>query len=373
MDILINYIIPFLVALSILVFFHELGHYWVARRNGVRIEVFSVGFGKELTGWTDSAGTRWKICAVPLGGYVKMFGEGAVDDEGEEKELTEDEKAVSFHHKRLGQRVAIVAAGPIANFILAIVLYFGVYWVFGVPSQPLAGVGVVHAESAAAVAGFESGDTVVSIDGEKVTYFSDMQRIVSASPGRALTIIVSRRGEEMVLNATPTPRKAADGTTTGLLGVGPDVSQFIYEEKSFVSASVLAVEQTAHVAGMIFKAVGRMITNSDDREQLGGLGRIAEMAGQSSAQGLFSVGFISFLAVLSVNLGVLNLLPIPMLDGGHLIFYAAEAVRGRPLSERVQEYGFRIGLTLILILMIYAHWNDLVHFKVVESVLNLFS
>lgn len=370
---LIDYIVPFLVALSVLIFFHELGHYWVARRNGVRIEVFSLGFGREITGWTDSAGTRWKVSLIPLGGYVKMFGEGVVDDDGEDRVLTPEEQAVSFHHKRLGQRAAIVLAGPVANFILALVLYVIAFWGFGVPSGFLAGIGTVQPDSAAAEAGFERGDTIVSIQGEKVTYFKDLQRVVSASPGKPLTIIIRRDDEERVLNATPRPRKKGDGTTIGLLGVGPDQTQMTYEDKGFIDASVLAVEQTVMISKLIVTSVGRMFTSSEDRENLGGLGRIAEMAGQSSSQGLFSITFITFMAMLSVNLGVLNLFPVPMLDGGHLVFYLAEAIRGRPLSERVQEYGFRMGLTLVLILMLYAHWNDLVHFKVVESVLNLFS
>lgn len=372
--ILTQYAVPFLIALTLLIFFHELGHYWVARRNGVRIDVFSIGFGPELFGWNDNAGTRWKISAVPLGGYVKMFGEGmAEDDEGNDRELTPEEKAVSFSHKRIGQRSAIVLAGPVANFILAFVLYVVVFMAFGAPSAPHAAVGEVFKGSAAEEAGFQSGDTIVSIDGTAVSLFGDLQRIVVASPDKTLTFVIKRNGTEMMLRATPHAVKLSDGSIGGQLGVRPDPMQVVYTPQGPGDAVVLAAEQTVAVTGRILSAVGSMFTSSEARSQLGGLPRIAEMAGDSAAGGYFSVGFLIFMAALSVNLGVLNLFPVPMLDGGHLVFYLIEAVRGRPLGERAQEYGFRIGLTLVLVLMLYAHWNDLVHFKVWESVVGFFS
>lgn len=372
--ILTQYAVPFLIALTLLIFFHELGHYWVARRNGVRIDVFSIGFGPELFGWNDSAGTRWKISAVPLGGYVKMFGEGMAEDEdGNSRDLTDEEKAVSFSHKRIGQRSAIVLAGPVANFILAFVLYVVVFMAFGAPSAPHAAIGEVFKGSAAEEAGFRSGDTIVSIDGTAVSLFGDLQRIVVASPDKTLTFLVRRDGAEMTLRATPRAIKLGDGSVGGQLGVRPDPMQVAYTPQGPGDAVVLAAEQTVAVTGRILSAVGAMFTSSEARGQLGGLPRIAEMAGDSAAGGYFSVGFLIFMAALSVNLGVLNLFPVPMLDGGHLVFYIVEAVRGRPLSERAQEYGFRIGLTLVLVLMLYAHWNDLVHFKVWESVVGFFS
>lgn len=373
-DIVITYVVPFLIALTALIFFHELGHYWVARRNGVRIDVFSIGFGPEIYGWTDRAGTRWKISAVPLGGYVKMFGEGMAEDEdGNERALTEEEKAVSFSHKRLGQRAAIVLAGPVANFILAFFLYITVFLAFGVPSAPHAAIGQIISGSAAEEAGFQSGDTVLAIDGTPVKLFEDLRVIVMANPGKPLVFSLRRDGADLSLTATPKSKTFPDGSIGGQLGVGPDPAQVDYTPQGPVDSVVMAAEQTVAVTGRILSAVGAMFTSAEARSQLGGLPRIAEIAGDSAAAGMFSVGFLVFLAALSVNLGVLNLFPIPMLDGGHLVFYAVEAVRGRPLSERAQEYGFRIGLTLVLVLMIYAHWNDVVHFKVWESIVGLFS
>lgn len=374
LDIVITYVIPFLVALTVLIFFHELGHFWVARRNGVRVDVFSIGFGTELFGWTDRTGTRWKVSAIPLGGYVKMFGEGMAEDEdGNERELTDAEKAVSFSHKRLGQRAAIVAAGPIANFILAFILYVAVFMTFGAPSSPHAAVGQVVSGSAAEEAGLRAGDTVLAIDGQPVRLFEDLRAVVLANPGKPLAFSVRRDGETLTLTATPKARTQPDGSIGGQLGVGPDPAQVDYTRQGPVDSVVMAAEQTVAITGRILSAVGAMFTSSEARSQLGGLPRIAEIAGDSAATGMLSVGFLVFLAALSVNLGVLNLFPIPMLDGGHLVFYVVEAVRGRPLSERAQEYGFRIGLTLVFILMIYAHWNDVVHFKVLESIIGLFS
>lgn len=373
-DIAITYVIPFLVALTALIFFHELGHYWVARRAGVRIEVFSIGFGSELYGWTDKAGTRWKIAAIPLGGYVKMFGEGMAEDEnGNERELTDEEKAVSFSHKTLLQRTAIVFAGPIANFVLAFVLYVAVFMAFGAPSAPHAAVGQVVQGSAAELGGLQTGDTIVSIDGEKVALFEDLRRIVIASPAKPLVFAVSRDGNDVTLTVTPKKATFPDGSIGGQVGIRPDPRQMDYTPKGPIEAASMAVDQTVAITGRILEAVGSMFTSSEARGQLGGLPRIAQMAGDSASNGFFSVGFLIFMAALSINLGVLNLFPIPMLDGGHLVFYAVEAVRGRPLSEQTQEYGFRIGLTLVLVLMLYAHWNDVVHFKVWEMIVGLFS
>lgn len=373
-DIIVTYAIPFLIALTVLIFFHELGHFWVARRAGVRCDVFSIGFGSEVFGWNDSKGTRWKISAIPLGGYVKMFGEGQAEDEnGEERELTEDEKKVSFSHKTMGQRVAIVAAGPIANFILAFVLYVAVFTAFGAPSAPHAAVGEVFADSPAAEAGFKKGDTITAIDGRTIKLFTELQRVVVASPEKTLVFDVVRDGKPLSISVTPRRATFADGSEGGQLGIRPDATQMDYTPQGPVDAVVLAGEQTVAITGRILSAVGSMFTSAEARSQLGGLPRIAQLAGDSAATGFFSVGFLIFMAALSVNLGVLNLFPIPMLDGGHLVFYAVEAVRGKPLSEKAQEYGFRIGLTLVLILMLYAHWNDVLHFKVWERIVNIFS
>ncbi len=366
-----DYLVPFLFILTVLVFVHEVSHYWVSRRNGVLVQVFSIGFGPEIYGWTDSTGTRWKIGAVPLGGYVKMFGEVTAAEE-EERPLTEAEKAVSFSHKSLRQRTAIVAAGPIANFLFAIVVLAALFAIAGNP-RPLAGIGSVQPGTAAAEAGIVPGDTFLSIDGKAVTWFEDLRRIVSAAPGRRLDIVVARGGGEIALQATPKPRQVADGTdgtkTIGLLGVAPDPDQIGYERQNPIAATWMAVERTFGLSTRILAYVGEVIVGSRTSEELGGPIRIAQLSGEMAQGGV--VNLILFMAALSINLGLINLFPIPMLDGGHLAFYFFEAIRGRPLNQRVQEYGFRFGLILVLLLMLFATWNDLVHLKVFEFIREL--
>lgn len=367
------YVILFLFVLTVLVYVHEWGHYWVARRNNVRVEVFSIGFGPEIYGWTNSAGTRWKIGAIPLGGYVKMLGQSDLPEDGEEERpLTEEEKAVSFQFKTLPQRVAIVFAGPLANFLLAVVLFAGLIMFVGTPKH-YAGIGSILPESAAAKAGFKVGDRIININGEAVTWFSDLVRIVSAKPGIPLKVTLRRGEEELTLSATPKRHQRTDkeGKTVeiGLLGVRFDPEQAEYEKQGPVYATWLGLQQTAALTGNILNYLGEMISGSRGAEDLGGPLRIAKLSGQM-AQGGFD-NLIFFMAALSVNLGLINLFPIPLLDGGHLMFFAAEAIRGRPLGERAQEYGFRFGLILVLILMVFATWNDLVHLRVIEFIKEL--
>ena len=366
-----DYLVPFLFVLTLLVFVHEMGHYWVARRNGVLVQVFSIGFGPEIYGSTDRIGTRWKIGAVPLGGYVKMFGESAAAED-EERPLTEADKAVSFSHKSLRQRAAIVAAGPIANFLFAIVVLTALVAIAGNP-RLLAGVGSVQAGSAAAKAGIAAGDRILSIDGEALTWFEDLRRIVSAAPGRRLDIIVARGGGKMAFQATPKPHRVADGSgetsTIGLLGVAPDPDQIGYERQNPAAATWMAVERTIRLSARILVYVGEVIVGSRTSEELGGPIRIAQLSGQMAQGGI--VNLILFLAALSINLGLINLFPIPMLDGGHLTYYVFEAIRGRPLDQRIQEYGFRFGLILVLLLILFATWNDLIHLKAFELIREL--
>ncbi len=369
-----DYIVVFLIVLTILVFVHELGHYVLARRNGVRIEVFSIGFGPEIYGWNDRAGTRWKISAVPLGGYVKMFGElGAAGGAEDQRPMTPEEQAVSFHHKRLGQRVAIVAAGPIANFLFALVILAGLFSIVGLP-VPLAIVGEVQPESAASEAGIRPGDRILSINGQTVAWFSDLRRIVRKNPAVRVDILISRDGVEQSLQATPTSHKFVDDQGMegeyGLLGVMPDPEQVEYERQNPFKATWMAVERSVGLATQIFSAASRMITGSQSTEELGGVIRIAQFSGQMCQD---PVNCIFFLAALSVNLGLINLFPIPVLDGGYLAFYAFEAILRRPLDPRAQEYGFRFGLVLVFLLMIFATWNDLVYLKVFEFIKQLFT
>jgi len=361
------YVVIFLVTLTVLVFVHELGHYWVARRNGVRVEVFSVGFGPEVYGWTDRAGTRWKISWIPLGGYVKMFGEHDFDPDADDSAMSDEDCAVSFHHKRLGQRAAIVAAGPIANFVFAILLLAAMFGTVGT-SAPLAGVGTVMEDSPAAAAGFQVGDRIDSIDGEPIVWFEDLRLYVRARPETELAFVVTREGRTVDLIAIPegTEEVGDDGATQriGRLGVRPDPDQIGFERMSPLAAGGAAVERTFGLIGQIMTALGQIIVGSRTTEELGGPLRIAQISGDMAQGG--AVNLIFFMAALSVNLGLINLFPIPMLDGGHLVFCLFEAVRGKPLGVRAQEYGFRFGLILVLLLMILATWNDLVNLKVFE-------
>ena len=373
-DMALNWGFPFLVALTILVFFHELGHFWVARLAKVRVEVFSVGFGAELFGWNDKAGTRWKIGVIPLGGYVKMFGQSDLpgDEDEDQPPLTDKEKAVSFQHKTLAQRTAIVAAGPIANFLLSVVLIAGLMATFGT-ARPYAVVGEMMPGSAAAEAGFEAGDRIISIDGEAVEWFSDLVRIVSVQPEMLLKIKVRRGDDEFVLTATPKRHQqpGAEGKTVeiGLLGVRYDPQQMHYERQNPLMAVWLGIQQTASLTEKTLSFLGQVISGRQGSEGIGGPLRIVQYAGITFQSGIEN--FILFLAVLSINLGLINLFPIPILDGGHLLFFAVEAIRGRPLGPQAQEYGFRFGLILVLILMVFVTWNDLVQLRVFEFIKEL--
>lgn len=365
---------PFVFVLTVLVFVHELGHYWVARRNGVRVETFSIGFGPELFGRNDKSGTRWKICAVPLGGYVKMFGEGdSVDDEsGEERLLTADEKKVSFVHKRLGQRAAIVAAGPLANFLFAIVLLTGLFAIAGSP-RLLPVVGTVQAGSAADAAGIQPGDRILAVGEQKIVWFDDLRRAIAEIPGVKVGIVFARGDQEQTVTATPTSMTVPDGAAgsreVGLLGVTADPTRVDYIRYNPAVAGWKAIETTVAMAGRILGYLGQIVIGARPADEVGGPLRIAQMSAEVAAGGF--VNLINFMAVLSINLGLINLFPIPMLDGGHLAFFLTEAVRGRPLTPRAQEYGFRFGLILVFLLMVFATWNDLYHFKVFELIKQL--
>lgn len=351
----------FLFILTVIVFFHELGHFYVARRNGVRVEVFSIGFGPELFGWNAKSGTRWKISLLPLGGYVKMFGEsGAPGEDGQE--LTDAEKAVSFHHKRVGQRAAVVAAGPIANFILAIVILSALFMIAGQPYTP-ADVGTVQPNSAAAAAGFQPGDKIVAVDGSEIERFEELQRIVRMAPGQELTFTVRRGDQTVKLKAVPRASEMVDRfgnrSTIGLLGISRTGTELKHHGP--VGAVVAATQETFRMAYFTLQAVGQMIKGTRSAEDLGGPIRIAQLSSQVAEIGLVNVFW--FLAVLSINLGLINLFPVPMLDGGHLAFYAVEVARGRPVSERTMEYGFRLGLGLVIALFVFVTVQDLSRFE----------
>lgn len=362
---IMGYMIPFLIVLTVLVFVHELGHYLVARRNGVRVETFSIGFGPELFGRTDKAGTRWKFSLIPLGGYVKMFGDANVASQpGDPDELPPEQRAYAFQNKRLGQRAWIVAAGPLANFAFAVVALAALFMFYGQPYTPPV-VGKVQPDSAAAEAGLLAGDRIVGIDGDAIERFEAVQRIVRLNPGSELRITVARGGERVELVATPRRTEIEDRFgnehVIGLLGVSR--SGVEYRRHGPLRALVQAGEETFVLTTGTLQAVGQIISGSRSTDELGGPIRIAQMSGEVADAG--AINLLWFMAVLSINLGLINLFPVPMLDGGHLLFYAIEAIRGRPLGERAQEYGFRIGLALVLTLMLFVTWNDLVQLQVV--------
>ena len=373
--------VPFVVALSVLVFVHELGHYLVARWNNVRVEVFSIGFGTELKGWTDRAGTRWKICAIPLGGYVKMFGENetiADEETSDPRPLTPEEMAVSFHHKTIAQRAAIVVAGPLVNYIFAIVAFAVLFMAVGMPqtdpNEPLpAIVGSVASGSAAEQAGLKTGDKITAVGSEKIALFSELQRVVRASPGTELPITVLRNGAELRLTVVPaaleTTERSGAKVVQGQLGVTADPGPVEYVRQAPHKAVWMGIERAYVVTVRILSYIRDVVVGTQSADEVGGILRIAQMSGQVAELGI--ANYITFLAVLSINLGLINLFPVPLLDGGHLAFYAAEAIRGKPLGARAQEYGFRLGLVLVIALFLFATWNDLVHLRFFEFIANL--
>jgi len=363
----LHYFVPFLFVLSLVVFFHELGHFLVARWCGVRILVFSIGFGPELVGFNDRHGTRWKIAAIPLGGYVKFFGDenaASAPDQAQLSSMNAAERAQSFMFQPVAKRGAIVAAGPVANFLLAIVIFAGIFMLYGMQTMS-ARVDEVQPGSPAAAAGFEPGDLVLAINGQAIDSFADMQRIVADSAGEPLQITVDRKGAQIVLTATPILHQDKDifGNIQriGLLGIrrSPAPGDLKYKPVSPPQAFVLGVQETWFVVDKTLTYIGRVIIGREAANQLGGPIRIAQMSGQVAS--ISFVALIHLAAVLSVSIGLLNLFPIPLLDGGHLLFYSIEAARGRPLSERAQEVGFRIGFAIVIMLMIFATFNDIVH------------
>ncbi len=376
---LVNFIwiygLSFVFIISVIVFVHEMGHYLIARHNGVRVEVFSIGFGPELFGWDSVAGTRWKVCLLPLGGYVKMFGESeaASTPSGEVREMTPDEQAVSFHHKRLGQRTAIVVGGPLANFLLAVVILFFMFVTVGQRITP-ADISEVQPGSPAEAAGMQPGDTIVTIEASAVDRFETLQRIVRESAGVPLRFVVLRDGAEVELVVTPRLVEVTDrfGNQQGIGRIGVMRSggtTFVRHDP--LTAIRAAAEETASITMMTLRYLGQIIAGTRGTDELGGPIRIAQISAQVAEEGLVTVFW--FMALLSINLGLINLFPIPMVDGGHLLFYAFEAIRGKPLGERAQEYGFRIGLAVILTLFIFITWNDLVNLEVVDFFVGLFS
>ncbi|WP_394689666.1 RIP metalloprotease RseP [Hoeflea sp.] len=355
---------PFLLVLTIVVFFHELGHYLVGRWCGIRAEVFSVGFGRELIGFTDRHGTRWKLSLVPLGGYVKFLGDEnatSLPAGGDGPVLSDADRAQSFPNAALWRRAATVAAGPVANFILAIAIFAVMFGLNGrMIADPV--VAEVQAESAAEAAGVLPGDRFVAIDGVSVETFDDVQRYVSVRPGVAITITMDRDGTAVDLTLTPVRTEISDNfgnkMEVGRIGVvtNTDAGNFRVQEYGPLEAVGEGVSQSWYIVTRTVDYIGNIIIGREKPDQLGGPIRVAKYSKDMSTLGIAAL--IQLAAVLSVSIGLLNLMPIPMLDGGHLVFYVFEAVRGRPPGEAVQEWAYRFGLTIVLALMLFATWND---------------
>lgn len=362
----------FLIVLTPLVFVHEFGHYWVARRAGVRVETFSIGFGRELFGITDKAGTRWKFSLIPLGGYVKMFGQNDLGPDDDGAEVSESDRPVSFIYKKLWQKAAIVAAGPVANFVFAILIFAVTFATVGQPYTP-ARVDEVIAGSAAEAAGLQPGDIFVEIEGRSIQRFEEVQQLIRLHPDLPVSIVIDRNGERVALMATPKVDTADDGVggeqRIGLLGVRGGAREF--QQHDPLTAVSQAVRETVRVVSVTLTAIGQMVVGDRGAEELGGPVRIAQMSDSAASAGFVTI--IMFAAFLSINLGLINLFPVPLLDGGHLMFYAYEAIAGRPPGAAIQDIGLKIGLVLVLGLMVFATFNDLVRLPFIQQLVGLAS
>lgn len=358
--------VAFVCAIGPLVFFHELGHYWVARLFGVGAESFSIGFGREIAGWTDKRGTRWKVGWLPLGGYVRFVGDmNPASQPDPDADLSPELRKVSFHHKPWWQRFLIVLAGPMANFLLAIAIFAAFFAVFGMPKTP-ATVGQVQKGSVAEQVGLRPGDRIEAVAGQAVGSFEDLRRVVSIRPGERVVISIDRAGRKSALDATLGSQEFKDefGQTfrIGLLGVLG--GERVLERPSAVRLIPEATGYTFRLTRSMIDGLVQIITGRRSTRDLGGPLKMAQIAGQQASLGPFE--FIQLIALFSINLGFINLLPVPMLDGGHLVFYAAEAVRRRPVSERAQDWAFRGGLALLLALLVFVTVNDLASFGLFE-------
>ena len=357
-------LVAFLFVLSVVVVVHELGHFLVARWCGVKVDAFAMGFGREIFGWNDSRGTRWRVNWLPLGGYVKFMDDanGASMPSAEIiANMTPEERATSFHAKALWQRAAVIFAGPFANFLLAVVVLAGLFMFYGVRTFP-ARVEEVVVDSAAARAGLLPGDLIVDVDGVKIESFTDLLRIVSVNPGRELALTYNRAGIPATIKITPERKQESDGlggkVQVGRLGIksANTPTSGTFKRYGPIEAIALGVKESGYIVTSSLSALGKMLSGREDASQLGGPLKIAAVAGKAANTGFDSL--LNVAALVSLSVGLFNLFPIPPLDGGHLMFYAAEAIRGRPLSDSAKEVGFRMGFALILMLVVLVMWND---------------
>ncbi len=363
---MLNFIIPFIILILVVVFIHEYGHYYFAKKYGVGVTDFSIGFGKEIFGWNDQSGTRWKICWIPLGGYVKFFGDRNVFSQADQEKIinkysVEDQKKL-FVLKPLYQRSIIVAAGPFANFLLAIVIFLSIYMFIGKDFTP-AVINEVQDESPAQISGLKKNDLILEIDGNKVKSILDVSKLITMSTSEFIDFKVERFENELVLKVKPNIVDTEDnmGNKVKKRIVGIKLSPFNNEINHVklgpAKALYHSINEVYFVCISSLKYLGSIIAGSGDSSQLGGPIRIAKITGQVAEIGF--IPFLSIMAYISISLGLINLFPIPLLDGGHLMFYGFEKILGRPLSQKTQEGFFRIGMFLLLFLMFFATFNDL--------------
>ena len=361
-----TYIIPFLILILVVVFIHEYGHYWFAKRYGVGVTDFSIGFGKELFGWNDKSGTRWKICVIPLGGYVKFFGDRNVYSQSDRQEIldkySKEDQDKLFTLKPLYQRTLIVFGGPLANFLLALVIFFSIYTFIGKDFTP-AVINEVQKESPAMVGGLIEGDVILEIDENEVKSIMEVSKFITMSTGDSINFKVKRSYEELILKIRPNIVEGDDGLGNKInkrmvgIKLGAYNNEVNHIKLGPAQALYHAANEVYFVSISSLKYIGGMITGKADTSQLGGPIRIAKISGQVATFGVLA--FISMMAYISISLGLINLFPIPMLDGGHLMFYAFEKILGRPLTQKTQEGFFRIGMFLLISLMFFTTFNDL--------------
>lgn len=372
-DILLNiytsltWLVPFLVVLTVLVFFHELGHYLSARRHGVKVTTFSIGFGPELFGFTDKVGTRWKFSLIPLGGFVQMFGDADASsrpDSDLQASLSEEELQHTLNSKKVWQRIEVSAAGPIANLLLTAIFLTIVFWQAGQNTfDPI--LGNIQAQGAAEKAGLQAHDKILAINDQPIERFSHLKRIVSQNPGKTLTFKVQRQTEVFSLPVTPDSLELSPTKTMGIIHAEPKLIPH-----TFLSALGAGVTVTYELSIDMLKMFGKFLTGKEDSAQLGSLFSIAKSSHDMWEGGIFTLLF--FMAILSLNLGVINLLPIPMLDGGHIFIYLIEAIRGKALGVKTQEWIFRIGFSIVGSVMLYTLWNDIKRFALLAYIVDFF-
>ena len=363
---MLNSILPFIVLILVVVFIHEYGHYYFAKKYGVKVTDFSIGFGKELFGWNDKLGTRWKICWIPLGGYVKFFGDRNVFSQSDQEEIikkySEEERKKLFILKPLYQRSLIVAAGPIANFILAVVIFLFIYMFVGKDFTP-AVINEVQKDSPAEVAGLMKNDVILEIDGTEVKSILDVSKLITMSTSDFIDFKVSRYDQDVLLKVKPNIVETEDNLgnkiNKRMIGImlGPYNNKINHVKLGPAKALYYSLNEVYFVTISSLKYLGSILTGSGDSSQLGGPIRIAKITGQVAEFGI--VPFLSIMAYISISLGLINLFPIPLLDGGHLMFYGFEKILGRPLSQKTQEGFFRIGMFFLIFLMFFATYNDL--------------